>query len=220
MKGLLKKDALIMKQQGFMLLLFIVIVTAISFTGSSIGNGFICGYLMMISSVLGLMTISYDEADNGYVFLMTMPFTRRTYVSSKYLICVLAGIAGAVLAAILMTAKGMVTGTGPEMEQTVQALVSVACGGFVVSSIGIPTYMKFGSQKGIFAMLLTCVLIVVAVFGIVKIMALYGICPVDILSNMDSLNGMAFALIILAASGVIMLISWTLAQKIMARKEF
>lgn len=220
MKGLLKKDMLIMKQQGFMLMLFIVIVTGIAFAGSSMGSGFICGYLMMISSVLGLMTISYDEADNGYVFLMTMPFTRRTYVSSKYLICVLSGITGAVLAAVLVTVRGMILGQEPGLEHITGALVSVVCGGIVVSSIGIPTYIKFGAQKGIFAMLITCVLIVAAVFAIVKIMALYGIYLVDLLSNMDSLDSMAFALIFLAASAVIMLMSWTLSQKIMDRKEF
>lgn len=224
MKGLLKKDMLILKQQRFMIGMFLVIIAAISLTGrgdsESMGYGFICGYLMMISSVIGLMTISYDESDNGYEYLMTMPFTRKSYVTSKYMICVLTSLAGAVLSAILVTVSGMAAGAHIDMKDTAEALIFVSCGGLLVSSIGIPTYLKFGSQKGVFAVLIACVVIVAAIFGLMKILEMSGIYINSIMAAMSSLSMMSFALLLMAVCAVIMLLSWYFAQKIMARKEF
>ena len=41
------------------------------------------GYVTFIFTLFTVSTISYDEYDNGYPFLFTLPITRRQYVNRK-----------------------------------------------------------------------------------------------------------------------------------------
>ena len=45
------------------------------------------GYVTFIFTLFTVSTISYDEYDNGYPFLFTLPITRRQYVNEKYVVC-------------------------------------------------------------------------------------------------------------------------------------
>ena len=57
---------------------------------------FVVSYFTMIASMFVLSTISYDEYDNGYAFLFSMPFSRTSYVKEKYVFSILVGGGGTV----------------------------------------------------------------------------------------------------------------------------
>ena len=101
MLGLLVKDLRIALTRKFALLLILVIALIM---GTSMEGPFIIGYVTMISLMLAVGTIIYDEMDNGYDFMMTMPLTRKTYVREKYLFCLLSALVAWLVGAILTCA--------------------------------------------------------------------------------------------------------------------
>ena len=75
MKGLMIKDAKLLKNQGKLLAVMLVVVAGIFAT--DVNAMFIVGYITIIFAMFTATTISYDEFDNCYLFLMTLPVTRK-----------------------------------------------------------------------------------------------------------------------------------------------
>lgn len=69
MAGLLEKDIRLIMQRKQMLLLFVVIAVVLGFSQD---GTFILGYLSFCAAIVMVSTISYDELDHGYEFLMTL----------------------------------------------------------------------------------------------------------------------------------------------------
>ena len=89
MKGLLVKDFCIMKlQKTFFIMIFVM---ALVFAWSFKNPSYMVSFLTFISSIFVLTTISYDEFDNGYTFLFTLPVSRRIYVLEKYVFGLILG---------------------------------------------------------------------------------------------------------------------------------
>ena len=108
MLGLLVKDLRIALTRKFALLIILVIALIM---GTSMEGPFIIGYVTMIALMLAVGTIIYDEMDNGYDFMMTMPLTRKTYVREKYLFCLLSALVAWLVGAILTCAAYIITGS-------------------------------------------------------------------------------------------------------------
>ena len=81
MKGLLIKDLKLMKNNGKnLLLVFLIIGTMMGIMTKELYAA--VGYVTFIFTLFTVSTISYDEYDNGYPFLFTLPITRRQYVNA------------------------------------------------------------------------------------------------------------------------------------------
>ena len=106
MKGMLIKDFRILRHQGKVLFLMLLVVAVFMNLITDVGPTFIVGYITIIFSLFTVTTVSYDEFDNCYLFLMTLPVTRKNYVNEKYLFALLSIIfawcTGIVLGIILM----------------------------------------------------------------------------------------------------------------------
>ena len=81
MKGLMIKDFRLMfrRKRSFIFILLCGFIVNFSTDAE-----FFVGWLMLIGSLFALSTIAYDEHDNCYPFLMTLPITRKGYVIEKY----------------------------------------------------------------------------------------------------------------------------------------
>ena len=75
MKALFKKDFYALKESKILILIMLFVVVIMGFWGKGESTGFILSYVTVLSGVLVLNTISYDEMDNNYAFLLTMPFS-------------------------------------------------------------------------------------------------------------------------------------------------
>ena len=143
MSGLFQKDICILKQrsQGIALILVIGIIMALSSEGT-----FVIGYLTMLSAILTISTVSYDEFDNGFAFLLTLPFTKKQYVIEKYLYCLLGCILGcavsAVICAVGMIAKGKVFSFNIIEEAVIFIPIFV-----IMLSVMLPVQLKYGAEK-------------------------------------------------------------------------
>ena len=88
MKGLLIKDWKLLKNQGrFFLMILAASLIPLFFSQNYVN--FITSYLTFIFSVFVLSTLSYDSYDNGMIFLLSLPVSRRIYVQEKYLFSLL-----------------------------------------------------------------------------------------------------------------------------------
>ena len=83
MRGFLQKDIELLKQNRSFLGLVIVMVI---FFVCIRNDAFVIIYLGMMGGFHSISTISYDEADRGMGFLMTLPATRKTYAIEKYIL--------------------------------------------------------------------------------------------------------------------------------------
>lgn len=81
MKGLLIKDLYYVFQRKQTLLIFLIVSLILGFTNE---GSFLVGYMTLLGTIISLSTISYDNADNGMPFLMTLPISRKEYALSKY----------------------------------------------------------------------------------------------------------------------------------------
>lgn len=149
MKGLLVKDICIILQQkkffGLVLLLSV-------FLNSMDSSTFSVSYLTFVCSFFVISSIAYDEADNGYRFLFTLPIRRESYVGAKYILAVFtvlfSWLLGYLIALACCFAKNqlalMQTGMGEECIVLLLILLFMA--------IMLPVQFKFGSEKGRFVM--------------------------------------------------------------------
>lgn len=145
MKGLLVKDLLLMKVQKkfFFLILAVSIFMALSMKDIS----FVAPYMSSLLSIFALTTISYDELDNGYAFLFTLPVSRKTYVLEKYCLTGLLSICSIALSLIITVGIGALRHLPPQTDLLQFAVIQFLAILLLVS-VMLPLQIKFGAEKG------------------------------------------------------------------------
>lgn len=83
MKGLFVKDFCLLKKQiAYLAIIFFIAIVNLFLTNSSI---FCITFISTVGYIFSLNTISYDEYNNGYPFLFTLPISKKEYVQEKYI---------------------------------------------------------------------------------------------------------------------------------------
>ena len=75
MKAMLIKDWKLMKGQkqfGLILCVFLAVFVVINDN-----LGFLISYMTLMASIFSISTVSYDEYNNGMVYLLALPISRR-----------------------------------------------------------------------------------------------------------------------------------------------
>lgn len=145
MKGLFVKDMKLLFGQKRVLL--VLLVQCVFFAVMGVGS-FTVTMMGMLLLVLTTGTINYDEADNGYAFLLTLPFTRREYVLEKYLLGVTGGLLGVIVGLVSAWGVAMAGGGQGGMQEplmTAAAAAFVVCAGLAII---LPVQIRFGSERG------------------------------------------------------------------------
>lgn len=158
MKGLLIKDMRILLRQKTTLFIILAIGIFMSMNG---GNpSFSLGYMMVVSSMLVITTISYDYFEKGMVFMFTLPVRRRDYVLEKYLLTLLVELAVGVAALVIQFCSSFM---GQQADWDVFLSTGVGCmiSATLIMAVYIPVYLKFGPEKSR-----------IAIFGVVGVIAI------------------------------------------------
>ena len=111
MAGLLVKDMRLILRNKPYVVLFIILTVMLGFSQE---GTFILGYFPYAMMILIINTIGYDEMDNGYQFLMTLPINAKTYVREKYILSLAGAVFSWLIAAILYFAPRALHGTSIE----------------------------------------------------------------------------------------------------------
>ena len=135
MRGLLEKDFRLtfIRKQTLLIFFIMAIVMGVSMDGS-----FLVGYLTMLASIVALGTISFDEFENVFPFIMTLPFDRKTYVREKYLFCFLMAAAAWCVGAVMYCVMSIVRHTGTNPVSELSMLIAILPVMYVSVSIMIP----------------------------------------------------------------------------------
>lgn len=218
MKALFLKDIYTLKEARLLIALTIGISVFMAIWGGDGVLSFVAGYVIAICAVLVINAVIYDEMDNGYAFLMTLPFSTKQYVLEKYLFGLAAILAGGIFALLLGAAMvhGFGNGEGMDPGDSWGSLFgTIFAVSLFLQAVMIPVQFKFGKQKG----KLVIVVIVVAVCGIGAVLtentkteaALQG------LSGIIRPHFLACGILFLAACFAVSILC---SIRIMERKEF
>lgn len=178
-------------------------------------SSFGVAYATMLFGIFAVNSIYYDEANNGNVFLFTLPFSRKEYVFSKYLFGMIMGGGAWILSNLIGIGYLSMVNTGVNIAEWFAINVVYLILLLVMLSFMFPIQFKFGMEKSRLVMLI----LVVLVFMLMN--ALTGG------DHMDQLNeGMAFlerinpvvlfggALVaVLAFTGVSVVLSMRIVEK-------
>lgn len=217
MSGLMEKDIRILLQRKQTLVVFLVIAVVLSVTQ---GSYFIVGYLTFISVMLAISTISYDEFDNGYPFLLTLPITRKTYVIEKYIISLLAVVTSWVLAVALCFAADGILGNPIIVKDTLIVSVAMLPVPFFFMDIMLPAQIKFGAERGRLVFVAVLGICTIVVYGGMKLLKIVGIEQQDLMEKISNAPDIAVILILLGGTVLLTWISFVISNHIMEKKEF
>ena len=122
MKAMLIKDWKLMKgQKQFVFILCIFLAV---FGATSNNLGFLISYMTLMATIFSISTISYDEYNNGMVYLLALPISRRKYVEEKYLFCLLTSLIVSAVSLIVMLPIQLKF--GPEKSRIAMAVMGAA----------------------------------------------------------------------------------------------
>lgn len=140
MKGLLLKDLMNLKQQIKIYLLII----AIWFTLAVVNNdsNFFGGVMMMLSVLVPISAMAYDEKTKWDRYALTMPVSKKDLVSSKYVLMLSCAVTGAVISEIASVVITKDVGNSLVISMVFMSL------GIIFASIVLPLIFKFGIEKG------------------------------------------------------------------------
>lgn len=217
MSGLFVKDMrLLIKRKQVVIIFFVLAIIM----GMSTDGSFFVGYLTFLSGIYAISTISYDEMDNGYAFLMTLPIDAKTYVYEKYGFCSVMGIIAWGISVVLLFVNCLRSGASVGfVEQLTDASVFLPCM-LIFLDIMIPMQLKFGIEKSRIALAVFAGGIVVLAFGAKSILAESG---AEIPEFVEKLDGMPISAVIaffIGVAAVCTVISVTCSIKIMEGKQY
>lgn len=217
MKGLLIKDFKLMLMQKNFFIIIIVVACLISI--SSQDPTFMIGFITLILSLFTVSTISYDEFDNGYPFLLTLPFSRKTYVLEKYVYGLILGAGAWIVSVMICSLMLIVQGKPVTSDMLIGAFVILPMF-LVIESLMIPVHLRFGGEKGRYALIACVGVLVVIGFVVMKIVEIFHIDVLPLILAIDALGPVMFMVILLMIGFLVMLVSLKVSLSIMNKKEF
>lgn len=220
MKGLLIKDFQLAKTQGKMLLI-VALVIGVFMEIAGMSEGFVTGYITIIMSVFAATSVSYDEYENCFSFLLVLPVSRKEYVNEKYvfsgILIFSAWLVGLTVGSVFRIIRGEPV-LSVEWLAGCFSYITVAV---VFLSLMLPLRLKFEGEKGRVVLPLTIAAMGILIYGGVRLADLAGIdvtgSSIKILNQMGAAGIMAMLVIIPVAVAVI---SWICSRHILEKKEF
>lgn len=217
MRGLLIKDLKLMKEQRSFVILIIAVGIGITvFTGQS---DFVLGYMTFIGAMFSMSSISYDEFDNGNLFLFTLPITRKGYVIEKYIFALLTSIVSWITAVGISVGARIWKGQLLDAEWMFMSVFTWIILVFLMMCM-LPVHLKFGGEK-----------MKIAFIGIVGVAFLIGLAGVKLSEKMGvdltaAINQAAqmkqevFLMVAIFVTIVVSLVSLWFSVRIVECKEF
>ncbi len=171
MKGLLIKDfrLILRRKQSLLMLLFFCAMIAFTAEGS-----FVVAYAAGLAGILGLSTYAYDEHDNGFPFLFSLPVDVKTYVKEKILFCILTDLAGLAIGTGLFLIACATKGNMEAFREDLAYLILYFPGTLLLIFSTMVNQMIFGIERSRIVTLVLYGLLFVLSAVIVKVVG-----PVD-----------------------------------------
>lgn len=208
MVGLLLKDILnlkkYVKQIGIAMILFIIF-------GINMKNPpYIIGMMVMMSSMMVITSMGYDEQAKWDKYALTMPILKKDIVLSKYLLLIITTLMGAGVSLIV----SLIMITFLDMGNIKEVLI--ACGLIILIAIAafsllIPVIFKVGVEKARIMMFVVFGIPTLIILGVSKLIQRYNIPKPS--EDQIKMLGYAFPFIVLLVFAVSYFISVSIFNK-------
>ena len=217
MKGLIIKDLCIIKNQMKSLILILILFVILSITNSD--ASFILFLIPFYMIMILITTFSYDEFNKWECYCNSLPLSRKEIVRSKYILFNASSLILLILGIIAaLIVPNFIENT--TFESIFVSIIGVAFGIYLVISLLIPFYYKFGSQKGRI-MLFLCVAILALLIGTITSLDIFNNLELmNLINNLNNLSLGMFTLLLIIVTVIIMSISYYISLKIYSNKEF
>lgn len=219
-KGLLIKDFKLMKSQ--MKFFFVIMILWGIFMTTQLNNmmTFFIGYIAILCSFMTLSTFNYDEFENGSAYLMTLPVSRKDYISGKYLFGLLITTVPFIAMSILSWAALMIQSAEMHFAEYLLSITVSLPMAYLLLALEIPLQVKFGQEK---SRMIMVVLIggMSAGIGIIRSLnELIGDKGAEAVSSIAGLGTGSLVLLVVAALAVLLWVSYKISCRFMEKKEF
>ena len=217
MRGLLIKDFMLLKNQlNYFAILCLSLILIIVLKNAS----FIIGYMTYLCAMFTLSTMSYDEFDNGMVFLMSLPVKRKDYILEKYVFGFIVGLMGWFISVVLSVVYEMIASSQTDIQELFITSVFILCILIIILSILIPIELQFGSEKSRIAFFAIVGSLMALGYLIKSIITSMNIDMLKIIQPFLSLDVVYMIMIGLIIALVFLLVSYQISYKIIHKKEF
>ncbi|MBE5990616.1 MAG: ABC-2 transporter permease [Paenibacillaceae bacterium] len=217
MKGLLIKDLLLLKnQQRFFLLIFFMSAGMLLVGVNSV---FVINYVTLIFTMFTLSSISYDEFDNGYAFLFTLPITRNQYAAEKYVFGFVTGGSACIIVTVIALIMNSVRGGAGTLELLITALLYLFMS-LLFMAVVVPVQLKFGTEKGRIVLIFIIGLIFAAGFIVVKAAKTFQLDLSTVIAALTSFAAGPVITVLLLISLAAVYGSYLISVNIMKKKQF
>lgn len=154
MKGLFKKDLLLLKSQIKYIVMIVVICLIMAYANS--GFAYISSYLTFMGTGLVFNSFSYDMYHNEMAYLFALPISKKEYCLEKYIYAFTITFISWLIAFLITSA------THINLE-TVIVQLAMLFSGFIYISITIPVVIRYGREKATIIVLMLVLLLFLAV---------------------------------------------------------
>ena len=207
MKGLIKKDLFIIKNN-----LKIILILFIVFFLTGLKNSIDMSYIpITISIVLFLSTFSYDEFNKWDAYAITLPNGRINIVKSKYVATIILVVITSLISLILNLLTGYINNS-INFEEMLSMITGTTFSIILIQSISYPIIFKFGIEKG-------RLLLFASIFIIISLISLIPV-SINISSNIILLIEKYWIILLALLTSIVLFISYLISKKIYLKKEF
>ncbi len=223
MKALLMKDLRTLKNERR---LWVSIIGVSVLFGVLFQNWyFMMGYIMFGLSMIARTMYQYDVANQGIVYLMTLPITRKEYVKEKYLLSLMSICIGGILSMILTKIGMLFTPDQADSNQEIfSAFLGILAVALVLQAIIFPVELKYDVSKSriIILLLVMGIIILFTAFDMLigAILVAFITIFVDAFGGIFIQHFLGTVLLSAVVVGMIYFSSYRKSVKIMGQKEF
>lgn len=217
MAGLFYKDLKILLQRKQAIVMFLAIAVILGF---STGGTFVVGYTTFCLLILAVSTISYDEFDNGFSFIMTLPITRRSYVFEKYILCSICGVVAWIFSVIVCICENQykqVTVITEDLLMEAAIMLPIV---LFIMDIMIPVQIKYGSEKSRIVLISVMGIVMIVGIGVKKAVEMLDLPLESLFEKLQSITEVQVLVGSIIFIIVATLLSFAISYRIMNNKEF
>jgi len=168
-------------------------------------------YPMLFAGYMATRILSVDEASGWERLRETMPVSRRTAVSEKYVLSLIAIGAAALLMGIVWALRLAVTGGG-DWRQLVRMLAQLVCFGCLFPALTLPPMFRFGVEKGR--------VVTLAVLAVLALLIILVNTRTEMIAQPDIAAALGWHVPpLVLGTAALLCLSWLLSVKLYERRE-
>ena len=218
MAGLFEKDIRLILRNKQMVIVVAFMALMMSFSGSI---EMVLPYLTIFGTMFSVSTISFDEVDNGYSYIMTLPVTYKDYVYEKYMFCTAGGIAAGLVTMVFFLIGTGIRGTAVvTSDMLIAAAAAVLPPIVIIESFLIPVQLRFGNSKSRIFIMVLIGAVIASVYVMDRVVGDVEQKAAALIKSVDGIKPLYGIIGVVAATMIILAVSVMCSMRVMRRKQY